>query len=386
MKKRLKMYSVIACLMAVMTAFTMLVGGCATSVAEDGTPDTSLEAKEAAMGNGSGEEGEGVVAYCGLTLQSFFFYVEEMGVRKGAEALGMTLLTSNAELDAAAQTTQMENYITQGVDVLVIDAVDSEGITDTINKVKDQGIYTVAVDTPITMGNVDIGVRLDDVQAASICAEYIVEDLIEKYGEPKGKVVQCVGRQTSQGCRNRKTGFDEVMEKYPDIEVIDIMSETPTDAHNNLCNVLSTDPDIDALYAYTDSLSESLVEALQKNNRWAKRGEEDHVTFVGIDGSSYFLNQIKEGYFDASSVQDGACFGELALELLGEYTMQGKEIPLGTYENDKYAWEECEIVQTDAGPVAMIPGYLCTIDNVDDPKHWANRAVSEWGMDPNVGG
>lgn len=327
------------------------------------------------------ESESNLIAYCGLIDVSFFFEVVKEGIRQSALEEGYEFVWSNANQNFLAQKKQYEAFIEMSPKAILIDTVDSEGIADLLKQAKQAGIATAAVDTPVTNGSVDISVRLDDQQAGALCAQTIVEKLIEKYGEPRGTVVNIYGRQNSEGCRLRKQGFDQVMANYPKIECIYAYGTTPKEAMESMGEVISQpDIKIDAINAYSDSMMTKVVELLKEQELWKTGQEKGHIIIVTIDGDYMALEYIREGYYDATVGQDAAAFGEIAMEMLENYIFQGKEIPLGEYVNERYVWETCNIVDSASGPMVLIPGYLITKDTVEDERYWVNRAINEWNL------
>jgi ribose transport system substrate-binding protein len=85
----------------------------------------------------------------GLMVQDLsnpFFQSMANGVQAGAERIGATVNVQDGRQDLGAQNEQIDAFIQQQVDVLLINAVDSEGIGPAVERAKEAGIRVVAVD------------------------------------------------------------------------------------------------------------------------------------------------------------------------------------------------------------------------------------------------
>jgi ABC-type sugar transport system substrate-binding protein len=335
--------------------------------------------QQAESGASGGDEN--LIAYANKSQTYYFFVICQEGVKKAAEARGYSFEASNADSDSAKQTNQFQNFISKNPKAIISDPIDSEGLIDSIDKAVANGIPVAIVDTPTTGGDVAVTVAFDNYLAGEMAAEIIVEKLVEKYGEPKGKVFNAYGAMSSWAWRLRREGFEDVMAKYPNIEYLAVPGEGDlVKTSNALSNTLAKHPDIDAVHAPSDNPAMGLAEVLKQKDMYKKVGEEGHVIFVTIDGEPIAVEEIKRGYYDACVVQDAVSYGGIAVELLDEYTFQGKDVPLGTYENDDYYWGEAEIVDSPSGPYVVVPPYRMDSSNVEDPRHWGTIAQEEWGF------
>lgn len=265
---------------------------------------------------------------------------------------------------------------------IVSDPIDSQAIVSAIKRYNAKNIPVAIIDTPAAAGaDVAITVSFDNYIGGQTAAQEIIKRLVEKYGEPKGTVLNCFGALQSVAWRLRKEGMDAEFAKYPNINYLARPTEGALDQMMSVTlSTLSEFPDLDAVHAPSDSPSRGIVTALTQKDRWKKIGEEGHVIFVNIDGEPVALNWIKEGYMDACVSQDPIAYGEIAVELLSKHSMKGEAVPLGTYENKKYFWEKSEIVAGDAGPTMIIPPFIIDPTNATDERHWGHVAEEVWGI------
>jgi ABC-type sugar transport system substrate-binding protein len=325
---------------------------------------------------------EGLIALAHKSLDYYAFVAMQEAAKQKTEEYGWDFESAVADFDSAKQMNQFTNFIAKKPLAIISDPNDSEGLVTAINNATNAGIPVGIFDTPTTGGDVGFTIAFDNYKAGEMAAQEIVDRLEEKYGKPKGKVLNAYGAMSSSAWRARKEGFDAVMKKYPEIEYLAMPAEGDMRLTQDvLLNAISQHGFIDAVHAPSDTPAMGLYEALKQTKHLKKVGEKGHVIFVTIDAEPIALQRIEEGWYDATINQDCVAYGEIVLEMLAKYTLQGKDIPVGTtYENDKYYWKSAEIIEGDAGPQMIIDPYVIDNSNFDDPSHWGNVAWNEYGL------
>lgn len=323
-----------------------------------------------------------LIVYSQKTLDHYFHVALQESVKRAVEEKGYRFEVSVCDFDSARQTNQFLNFVAKNPVAIIANPVDSESLIDAVGIAEANDIPVGVVDNHITGGNIAVTVTFDNYGAGVMAAEEIVKRLEEKYGKAKGVVVNAYGAMSSQAWRLRKEGFEEVMNKYPDIEYVAVPGEgNMATTQNALINAMARYPKIDAVHCPSDSPGRGLIEALKQSGQWKKVGEEGHVIFVTIDGEPVAVENVKEGYFDASIVQDALAYGPVALEVIEKYVLNGKEVPTtGRYTNDKYYWNIAYFEERETGAYLIIPPYVMDSSNIDDPRHWGTIAVEEWGL------
>ncbi|NEU31365.1 sugar ABC transporter substrate-binding protein [bacterium LRH843] len=371
-------------LILIMSIALVGCGGEETAGGSEETPADTTETEE----NGNNEvakEGlpsEGLIALSHKSLDYYAFVAMQEGAKKKAGEYGWDFESAVANSDSATQMNHIVNFISKKPLAIIADPIDSEGIITAVNNAVDAGIPVGVFDTPTTGGDVAMTVVFDNYKAGAMAAEEIVKRLEEKYGEAKGIVLNAYGAMSSSAWRARKEGFDDVMAKYPNINYLAMPAEGDMRLTQDVAlNAIAQHGFIDAVHAPSDNPAMGLYEALKQTDNLKKVGEEGHVIFVTVDAEPIALQRVEEGWYDATINQDCIAYGELIVELLADYTLQGKEFEVGsTYENDKYYWKSAEVTEGDSGPQIIIDPYVIDSSNVDDPSHWGNIAWNEYGI------
>lgn len=366
----------LAGLLAVLMALSACGGGGASTPSTTGDSAKTDTPSVAEKTETSGEDV--FVAYSNKGLDYYFWTVCQVAAQKECEDRGWKFEASDAKLDSARQFDQFVNFINKKPNAIIADAIDSEGLIAAADQAVAAGIPVAIVDTPLSGGDIAVTVAFDNFDAGVLAAEALVKALEDKYGEPKGTVVNCYGAMSSQAWRLRKEGMDSVFAKYPNITYIEMPAEGEIGkTQDAVLTQFAAGTEIDALHTPSDNPGMGLVSALKMEKKWAKRGEDDHVIIVTIDGEPIANKFIEEGYYDYSIAQDGYSYSAIAIEMLEKYSFKGEEVPLGPYENKDYYWEKCEIIESDAGPYVKVPAYEINPENASDPRHWGIVAEEE---------
>ncbi len=119
------------------------------------------------------------------------------------------VIYSNAEQDAAKQQQQAEAAITQGVDVLVLDAVDGESAATIVNNAKSQGVPVVAYDRFVAGS--DYYVSFDNKKVGELQGQGLVAAM-KAEGNAEGDIVMINGSPTDANAADFKAGAHSVLD------------------------------------------------------------------------------------------------------------------------------------------------------------------------------
>jgi D-xylose transport system substrate-binding protein len=120
-----------------------------------------------------------------------------------------TVLYQNAVQDAQKQQTQAEAMLANGVDVLVLDAVDVGSVGPIIQEAKGRGVPVIAYDRLISDQDIAYYVSFDNVRQGRIQAQ----TLLDKLGNPSKPIVMINGAPTDPSAGDYKHGAHQVFDK-----------------------------------------------------------------------------------------------------------------------------------------------------------------------------
>ena len=186
----------------------------------------------------------------GLMVQDMsnpFFSAMERGAKRAAKSIGATVNTQDAQLDLANQNTQIDAFIQQGVNLIVISAVDESGIEPAIARAKQAGIIVIAVDTPAK--GADAVVMTDAVQAGEKSCDY----LFTKLGG-QGNVLLVDGTPI-QTIIDRIDGCKKVAKKYPGIKIVGQQASKNDRASGLMVttDMLTANPGVKGIFGMNDA-------------------------------------------------------------------------------------------------------------------------------------
>lgn len=244
----------------------------------------------------------------GLMIQDMsnpFFSAMERGAQRAAKEIGATVNVQDAQLDLANQHMQIDTFIQQGVDLIVVSAVDETGIAPAIERAKQAGIIVIAVDTPAV--GADAVVMTDAVQAGRVSCEYLFEQM-----GGKGQVLLVDGTPI-QTIIDRISGCKEVAANYPDIRIVG-QQASKNDRASGLAvttDMLTANPDVTGIFGMNDPSALGAVLAVEQADK------AEQIVVTGVDGSPEAVEELKrEGSpFIGTATQSPGVMVERAVEI-----------------------------------------------------------------------
>lgn len=256
------------------------------------------------------EKNQIVVGATMLSMQTEFIVNISDEMQKKADELGIKLILVDAERSPLKQMEQVESFIAQKVDVIVINPCEVEASSPAVARAIAAKIPIVGVNSATTIApNAFVG--SDDVEAGRIAMKHIAEKL-----GGKGNVLMITGFIGQSAQIQREKGANEVLKNYPNIKLLatqaaDWDRAKGMDLMQNWIQSYGTK--INAVFAQNDEMGLGAVKALQA----AKM--KDKVIVVGIDAIQDAMQAVKKGEMDATvfqnSKQQGAGAIETALKL-----------------------------------------------------------------------
>lgn len=294
------------------------------------------------------------------------------GLVSNAERMGWAVVTTNANFSAEDQASQMEYFISLGVDAIVTVPVDSQAICASVAKAKDAGIPFFTIDRAPIGCEVDMVVQSDNYLAGKQAGEELVELLTEKYGEPMGVVLELQGDLGQNVAQLRGGGFNDYVAEYPGIEVISKPTEWSADKFSQNTLDVAGSTDIDAIYMHSDCVGTQVVlAALDQLGKKFTRDEEGHIFIVGVDGCAEANQAIRDGYSDEASSQPVPDFGIIVDWI--DMVLKGEAIEEGEVVQEGALWSPASLVKSDVGFMLNLATTKVTPENADLEALWGNQ-------------
>jgi ribose transport system substrate-binding protein len=276
------------------------------------------------------------------SLGNPYFVTLADGATARAKALNpnVKVTSVSADYDLSKQFSQIDNFISSKVDLILINAVDPSAMASAIKKARDAGIVVVAVD--VDAKGVNATVQTDNVEAGKLACQYLVDKL-----GGKGNVIIQNGPQVT-AVTDRVKGCKAALAGAPQIKVLSDDQDGKGSREGGL-NVmqgyLTRFQKIDGLFAINDpqAIGSDLA---------AKQLKRSGIIITSVDGAPDIENALKtDTLIQASASQDPWAMAQTAVNV-------GNDIL-----NDKQPAEA----------VTLLPPKLITRDNVGSYSGWSSK-------------
>lgn len=273
----------------------------------------------------SGNENEKTIGLSISTLNNPFFVSVRDGVKKEAEKEGYKLNIADAQNDSAKQINDVDDLIQRGVNLLIINPVDSAAISSAVEAANAANIPVITLDRSSDNGKVEALVASDNVKGGEMAAEYI----ISKLGEG-AKVAELEGIPGASATRERGEGFNKIADKKLDVVAKQAADFDRTKGLTVAENILQGNPDIKAIFAQNDEMALGAIEVAKSSGK--------DIIIVGFDGNEDGLKAVKEGRMAATIAQQPELMGQLSIQtakkvLNGEKVEEKVPVELKLVEN-----------------------------------------------------
>lgn len=311
--KKIKRILSILMLAALLLSIAACSGGANDSAA---TPSAG---GSAAAGDASGY----TIGFSVYDLSNEYFQYMLEGVRKEAEAQGVTLTEHDQKNDENELVTGCQNLIDSGVDALIVSPCKPEVMGNIVEAAHAKDIPVIILDIGDGGSDKDVIVVSDMYGGGEIAGKYCL-NLLEENGV-EGKeyaIIKC--EESAVYAIQRGQGFDSVMSAagYTKVSELTANSQT-TEGYNAMQDILASNPDIVAVFAENDNMALGASQAI------ADAGKTGEIFVFGFDGNESAVDAIKEGTMSGTIAQQPVEIGRLGVQLAIE-RIEGKDL---TYDN-----------------------------------------------------
>ncbi len=237
------------------------------------------------------------------TLNNPFFVTLRNGAQEAAKKNGVKLIVADAQDDAATQQDDVQNFVTQQVDAILVNPVDSKSVVPAVQAANQANIPVIALDRGASGGKIVTLIASDNVAGGKMAGR----QLIKLVGS--GPAAQLEGIPGTSPTRDRGQGFEEIINGQNAVELV--ASQTAnfdrTEGLNVTENILQSNPGVKGIFAQNDEMALGAVRAL------GNRAGTD-VKIVGFDGIEDALKAIQSGKMNATVAQQPDKIGSLGVE------------------------------------------------------------------------
>jgi inositol transport system substrate-binding protein len=238
----------------------------------------------------------------------FQVYMKQ-GMEEAAAELGdeFKVVFMDGKYDANVQMGQIENFITQKVDAIVLMAVDREAAKPAVQAIHDAGIPLVAVNRMLANQELAASyVGSDDVNAGEIQMKAMAEAL-----GGKGNIVILHGSYGHEPEIRRQQGYMNILKDYPDIKIVaeDTANWYRDQGMQVMENWLASGLKIDGVAAHNDEMAIGALMAIEDAGLTGK------IVVSGIDATPEAIEFVKNGKMNFTVFQHAKGQGKGAIEV-----------------------------------------------------------------------
>lgn len=225
-----------------------------------------------------------------------FVYLKDQ-IEENAKKEGSKIIIADAQNDSAKQSDNMDDFIQQKVDAIIVNPVDSSAIAPSVEAANDANIPVVAVDRSSDGGEILSLIVSDNVKGGEMAAKYLIDTLGEN-----AKVAMIEGIPGASATNERGEGFKKGAKGKLDIVASQNGDFDRAKSLTVTENILQANPEIKGIFAQNDEEALGALEAV-------KAAKRDDIVIIGFDGAEDALKSIEEKELNATI---GQRFDEMA--------------------------------------------------------------------------
>ncbi|MBS0205290.1 MAG: sugar ABC transporter substrate-binding protein [Planctomycetes bacterium] len=282
-------------------------------------------------------------AFSNAGLQSTWCELGKKTAELWGQMLNIDITWFDGEFDPEKQRNKIDAIVHRDWDFCCFQAVQIDSLAEPTRRLKERGIPVISMDTLLVdMDKMrETGVWTEVTPDHVNMAEMAVGYLVEKIGG-KGKMIHIGGLDGHSGAQGRRQGFENIVKKFPEIEVVgggvrwcDWKKEKARNTFESLLQQETTP--IAGAFFHSDDMALASVPAL-------KGTIHEKMLVAAVDGQKEGLDAVKNGVLAATSVNPVCRIHRTAL-FLGQFFARNKET-------------------MDQAPMEIItPGPLVTLDS-----------------------
>jgi ABC-type sugar transport system substrate-binding protein len=231
-----------------------------------------------------------------------------------AKAQGATLIHTDANSQITKQVTDIEGMLNQGVQLLIVAPLNSDGLQPAFDAAKAKKVPVVTVDRLVS---------------STACRDYLTfigsdfvsqgkraaDALITSTGGT-GKVAILLGSSGNGVTTDRTSGFVNELKTAPGLSIVaqQTANFARTDGQTVMASLLQAHPDITAVYAENDEMGIGAVTAIKAAGK--KPGTE--IKVQSVDGTHDAVQLLVNGQYNGV-IESNPRFGPLAFKALTDF-------------------------------------------------------------------
>jgi ribose transport system substrate-binding protein len=245
----------------------------------------------------------------------------------------LEVVFADAAQNNAKQVADVENFLQQGIDLLIISPNEAAPLTDVVAKVCAAGVPVIVLDRKVNGDQFTMWIGADNVEIGRRAGQYAANYCEEKSLAPCN-VIEIRGLEGSTPAKERGDGFREGLADNPDATIIaqqnaDWLREKAIPVSQAM---FQANPDVNVVYAHNDPMAEAAIISAQNAGL-----NLDDMLFIGIDAlptPDGGIRSVIDGRIDVTYVYPtgGSQAIDNAVQILEQGVTPPAEVVLETEE------------------------------------------------------
>ncbi|PZF82465.1 substrate-binding domain-containing protein [Jiangella anatolica] len=305
------------------------VVGCTSNEPEEEDQPAAEETGGDGGGSGNDEPGETVViGFSGPEADhGWLAAVNDSAIAEAESYDDIELRTAEGTNDANLQISQIETFINEGVDAIVLLPTDGAQLTEVAIRAMEAGIPVINVDREFSSPFAARATILGDNHGMGISAGTYACQLIEDNDIQDPVIAEIAGIDSLPLTQDRSRGFAEALEACGQTVDNRVAAEfTVESGEEQAANLLQAAPEIDIIWNHDDDQGVGVKQAFDNAGR-------DEFFFIGGAGSANAMQWIQDGEMEATilypptQAADGIRLARLIAQNKGMSDLVQVEVP-----------------------------------------------------------
>ncbi|MDR1174818.1 MAG: ABC transporter substrate-binding protein [Treponema sp.] len=281
-----------------------------------------------------------VVGFSQIGAESAWRVCNTRSVQEAAAEAGIQLFYYNAEQKQENQIKAIRSFIAYQVDVIAFVPIVLDGWENVLEEARDAGIPVLLCDREINLDDESLYsgyLGTDMVRQGRSAAEYLIKKFAgDETGRPAAdtagpvRIIELRGTTGSSPEISRAEGFREVIDKFPEFEIIYSASGDflRSKGYELMRNILDETRDFDVIFSHNDSMTLGAIDAMKE--RGIRPGTD--IIIVTTDAEQAAIEALRAGEVNCvveCNPRQGPDIVRLAARLA-----RGETIPPVTYMDE----------------------------------------------------
>ena len=278
-----------------------------------------------------------LVGFSQIGAESAWRTAETESIRSEGGTRGVELRFADAQGDQAKQIATLKNFVTQGVDAIILAPKTENGWEPVLREIKRANIPVILVDRGVNAP--------EELYTTLIASDFVEEgrmagNWLAKKTNGKASIAELQGTTGAAPANDRAKGFREAIAKYPGMKIIETMTQTGDFSRSGGKQVMEAylksprAKEITAVYAHNDDMALGAIQAIEEAGLNAGKD----ILVVSIDAVHGAFEAMVDGKLNCT-VECNPLLGPAAFDAV-EKALAGQSLAKKTIVQDQVFTQE----------------------------------------------